>query len=269
MLSPIEKHAVEVLDALAIKTLPVDVFEIARREKIELCPIKADDKFLGRIEFHPEVNRFLLFYPENRFLQNGRLRFSLGNELAHYYLPEHHAHLRAGHFHNSKPGFICDKGMEREADEFSAALLLPGAEMKARLRKHDFLTLTQVLKLAEDAKTSRECAAIRYSKFTEETCVVVVAQDGKVLYSITSDEAGRRRMGLRKGTDLPVSALAHSAKSNDTAVDGKGDLAAWCPNTFTRGQLWQEVICLGNKGRTLTLLSLGSEEKEEDEEESF
>ena len=204
MLSPIEKHAIEVLDALAIKTLPVDVFQIARREKIQLCPIKADDKFLGRIEFHPEVNRFLLFYPENRFLQNGRLRFSLGHELAHYYLPEHHAHLRAGHFHNSKPGFICEKGMEREADEFSAALLLPGSEMKARLRKHNFLTLTQVLKLAEDAKTSRECAAIRYSKFTEETCVVVVAQEGKVLYSITSDEAGRRRMtyeikGRREG----------------------------------------------------------------------
>lgn len=266
MLSPSEKHADEVLDALEIKKIPVDVFEIARREKIELCPVWAGNEFLGRIEFHPIVNRFLLFYPNGSSTQNGRLRFSVAHELAHYYLPGHSGRLRAGHFHNSTPGFVCEKGLEREADEFAAALLLPSGQIKARLRQHDFLDLRELLKLAEEAHASRECVAIRYAKFAEEICAVVVSGRDKVLYSIASDDAVYHRVIVTKGSDLPRTALARTVMPLQGIVEGKANLKEWCPRSFLRGELWQEVVSLGYDDRALTVLSICAHPQDDSEE---
>jgi hypothetical protein len=254
MLTDAELVAEQVLVALGIKRVPVDVLDIARRERIELCPIEADSTFCGRLEFVSHVNRFLLFYPRSASSE-GRLRFSIAHELGHYYLPRHHEKLRAGGApHSSNAGFLCEKALEREADDFAAGLLIPKPELEARLRIREFMTLREIVNLANDCRSSLESAAIRYAKFTPDRCIVVISRFGKISYSVASDEACRFWKPPPKETPLPASSLSAAAPSN--YGDGRvTEIQDWSPGSYFRGEVWEEAISLGY-GTTITLLAL-------------
>jgi uncharacterized protein DUF955 len=254
MLSDAELVAERVLAALEIKRVPVDVFDIANRERIELCPTTGDEDFFGRLEFHPSVNRFLLFYPASYPHDNGRLRYSIAHELGHYYLSHHQESLRKGNAHSSEPGFICQKELEREADEFAAGLLIPKPELDRRLSTRSFMTLREITALATDCQSSVESAAIRYAKFTTDRCVVVVSRFGKIHYSVASDEGRRFWRSPAFGTPVPPGSL--SAAPPLQIQDGKeGDILAWSPSSFFRGEVWEEAMRMGY-GTTVTLLAL-------------
>ena len=55
MITPEERLAGQILADLRLRQMPVDVFEIARKEKIKLCPIQSDSDFCGRLEYLPEL----------------------------------------------------------------------------------------------------------------------------------------------------------------------------------------------------------------------
>lgn len=225
-----EDLASDVLAASEIRGIPVDVFQIADDEEIELCPITpTNDQFSGRIEYHPDIDRFLLFYPDYPLAeQMGRVRFSIAHELGHYFLPLHREKLQAGVFHNSQAGFVCERAMEKEADRFAAFLLMPEKPISRKFRNRGFLSLDELIRIAKDeCLVSRESLAIRYAGIAQEICAAVVSVGSEVLYCASSDDARYARCKLRKGDkwNLRIIPSRHAPNS------GRKD---FCSNHFPR-----------------------------------
>ena len=102
----IETLAKNHLIALGMWRLPVNPLAIAKEEGIELAPGRYGKKFDARISFIRSANTFILFYKEAGYgPTDGRVRFSIGHELGHYYLPHHRSYLLSGHSHNSVTDF--------------------------------------------------------------------------------------------------------------------------------------------------------------------
>jgi hypothetical protein len=258
--SEVERQADEVVAAYEVRTAPVDLLGIARAEGIELAEGDYGEPFCGRIEFHPEAGGFVLFHPRLVTARNvGRIRFSIGHELGHYFLEHHRSLLMKGKSHNSTSGFICDNALEREADSFSAALLIPSFALRQRLSRRRFMTLREILALAQEWQTSATSAAIRYARFASEACGVVLSQDGIVQFYLASDESAALGLGfVRKGTPVPSrSKTAEAGKEGHaaTVLEGSANTAEWFPGKRIHCDLWEESTALGATGMVLTLLA--------------
>jgi hypothetical protein len=255
----IERAAEEVLTAHDCCLPPVDVFAIARAEGIELAPGNFGADFSGRIEYHREVGKFFLFHPELEQATNSpRVRFSVGHELGHYFLDQHRELLIQGASHNSASDFICEDHLEREADEFAAALLIPCFAMKRKLAKRSFMTLEEVLQMADEWQSSAASSAIRYAKFTAEACIAVVSEAGRVLFWVPSDEAAAIGFKyLSKDRQIPHGSPTALVTPEQRNVRGnKVGSAGWFPQRSRESDLWEEAYPLGNSRRVLTLLAL-------------
>lgn len=260
----IEQTAGEVLEAHDCRTPPVDVLGIARTEGIELAAGDYGDEFSGRIEYHADEGKFILFHPDLAFSQYpNRVRFSVGHELGHYFLEHHRELLLAGAAHNSTTDFICDEVLEREADEFAASLLIPQFALRAKMARRSFMTLAEVLKMADEWQSSATSSAIRYAKFTREACTVILSENGKILFGVTSEEAAALDFKFvarnRLVPDGVPTALVGSGKSIQNEIKGAGvgsDL--WFPDRYRQTELWEESCRLGGTGRVLTMLSVSN-----------
>ncbi|MBU0679712.1 MAG: ImmA/IrrE family metallo-endopeptidase [Verrucomicrobia bacterium] len=269
MIDPrLERLADEVRDAMHCEP-PIDPRKIAREEGILLGAGDFGDTFSGRIEYHSRELKFLLFYPEVG--NPRRIRFSIAHELGHYYIEEHRRMLLGGNAHNSNAGFICDERMEREADLFAAALLIPRAVIERKAHSTGFLTLNGILRMAEECEASATCAAIRYAQYAEEACAVVLSQSGRVLFGITSDEMGTIGFKIiKKGTVVPEdspTARCMAQPKVGTIVEGQWKGEGWFANRYREIDLWEEATPLGYSGLFLTLLAKESGESEEEEDE--
>jgi hypothetical protein len=260
-LGQIERVAEDVLTGYDCGAPPIDVFGIAREEGIELGPGNYGDDFSGRIEYHRDVGKFFLFHPDPETARHpARVRFSVGHELGHYFLDHHRELLIQGAAHNSTSDFICEDNLEHEADEFAAALLVPGFVMKRRLAKRSFMTLSEVLRMADDCRSSATSTAIRYAKFTREACVVVISEGGRVVFWVPSEEAGA--IGLRflsRNRVVPSGAPTAMASGEEGGVrEGVIGSVHWFPDRSRELDLWEEACALGSTGRVLTLLALNN-----------
>jgi hypothetical protein len=244
--------------------LPVDPFAIAREEGIELAPGRYGEGFDARIKYVRAESTFILFYKEPRHgPTEGRVRFSIGHELGHYYLPHHRRHLLEGQSHNSVTDFRSRDPFEVEADAFSSSLLMPhdlfAAELSRRGLKH--CNLADFCMLSEQAfLTSLTSLVRRYAEFDWEPCSMIISESGRVKWSKQSD--GMRGLGMgyvAPGTPVPgntPTAKWWAECERGTGADrkeGKTDADLWFERPY-RSELWEEVMPLGRTGLTLTFL---------------
>lgn len=251
----IETLADEVVAAFGLAT-PIDLEAIAREEGIELAEGDYGEEFHGRIEYLAEVGVFIIYHPCIAPSQYpSRVRFSIAHELGHFYIPQHREILVRGRFHYSQEGFRHKNEIERQADTFAAALLIPTRLLKERMGQRGFLTLTQILTLAADCRSSAQATAFRYTRFTREPHLALVSENGKVLYGFASEEA--RIWGFGKLRDIPVpeGAATRKTSTNSGIQEQKSDVLTWFPHRETTAELWEEAIRLGSSNRVLTLLS--------------
>lgn len=185
----IAKAAEEVLHLLGMWRLPVDPLAIAKEERIILSPGPFQDGFDARVEYYPDYRRFAIYY-RNVGRPAGRINFSLGHELGHYYLPDHRQRLVAGEMHNSTSDYQSRKTTEREADEFSANLLMPEVLFRKAVSdfRHGVCTLGDLVTLAARLNTSVMSTAIRYCNVNIEPATLVVSQDGIVQWSYAAED---------------------------------------------------------------------------------
>lgn len=247
-------------------SLPVDPFHIARQEEISLLPGEYDGEFDGRIVYKRESNlgHFYLCYAaeELPFRPQGRVRFSVAHELAHFYLPEHRKRLLEGNSHSSHSDFVSKKAREREADQFAAELLMPRGLFEAEVYRLDaYCTLKDLRRLAGQVfETSLTSTIRRYVELNFEPCCLIMAENGIISWSIRSDDMRDQALGwVDWGSRLPETSITARARMSklsgaNLTTEGPVDSSVWF-NRRNSCRLWEETLLLSSDGRTLTYIT--------------
>jgi Zn-dependent peptidase ImmA (M78 family) len=159
---------------------------------------------------------------------DGRRSFTVGHEFAHYVL---HRELieEDGRFDG---GIYCDEnavirrngsGIEQEADEFAAALLMPLHDFRRQLparARPDFEVLGR---LAKRYGVSQTAAILRWLEYTETRAIMLVSNEGFAHWakpSIGALKSGRYIRTRDTVFELPMQAFAARRDYSDAALTG-------------------------------------------------
>ncbi len=256
--SEIDALAAEVARAYQLK-FPVDLEKIAREEGIELAPGDYPPNFHGRLEYQQDLGVFILFHPiARKGLTEGRIRFSICHEFGHYFIEEHRDLIVSGQVHNSVESFKPTKNrIEKEADRFASALLIPEDAFYKFRKNREELALIDLLKLAEIANASIQAAIFRYTQLADEACVAVVTKGGKILRSFSSglaDEMGFGGLGMEMA---PERCTAYDCLQSEPlkVFEKSSDTSRWFSERRFGGTLWEESARVGLSDYAVTMLS--------------
>jgi len=197
------------------------------------------------------------------FIKNpGFVNFTVGHELGHYHLDGHVEKLFSNgkSFHESQSGFLSSEECEREADLFSATLLMP--EALFRKAQHGAGEgFPAIESLATLCVTSITATAIRFAEFAEDPVAIIVGSRSTVDFCCMSEVLREHRdiTWLKSGDSIPagtVTAKFH-AKPESIATGQKAGgfttLDEWFEGA-PRLEMKEDVVGLGHYGKTLTVL---------------
>ena len=267
-----EHTAMQVVKDCGYTALPICPFEIANKHDIHV-EAKQSSKpgvsgFLMRVG-----NVFGIRYAQH--IQNeGFMRFTVAHELGHYFLPGHPEKLfpHGDGLHESKSGFISGDPLERQADCFAGALLMPDTLFRKAV-DHAGTGFSAIEKLAKQCKTSITSTAIRFTQFTDEAVAVIVSSGRQIDYCFMSDRIRDLRgiTWIKKGDPLPSgTTLDFNGDSSNIEEarqeEGTCSLDDWFDGA-PQVEVNEDVVGLGSYGKTLTVLFTDEELEDEDENE--
>jgi hypothetical protein len=270
-----ELRAAEIIAGQKISSLPVDPFAIAAAVDIVCDEISSGSPGVSGCLLK-SADRFGIFY-SSRFPNPAFLRFTIAHELGHYFLDGHPEYIfSAGRQrHQSDSGFESEDRYEREADTFAAALLMPkqlfmsSFAWKAR-------GLRTVELLAEECGTSLTAAAIRYARLSENPVAVVVSIRDRIQFAFLSEpiKSIKGLTWIKRNTPVPLeSATAKFNRDHSNVINANRIVSSSTMDIWFDGradiELLEEVVGLGDYGRTLTVLSSESLPDPEDDEEGL
>lgn len=248
---------------LGINSLPVDPIEIAKQHDIVVQKKPdASGGVSGMLLRHG--NNFGIMYATH-IDNEGFQRFSIAHELGHYFQDGHPEHVFAtGDIHVSHAGFVTSDPYELEADNFAAGLLMPSELFSPLLRRKEpgFDTIDE---LSEVCGTSLTATAIRYAELTEDAIAVIVSTGPTIDYCCLSEpmKSLKQINWLRKGSPLPLHTVTSAFnKATQRVLHGERDYADidivdWLGG-IRSATATEEVVGLGNYGKTLTVLTCPS-----------
>lgn len=257
-----------------ITSLPIDPFAIATSRGIITEP-KTTDGVSGMLLRHGDT--FGIIY-STHISSEGFQRFSVAHELGHYFLDGHIDHvLPKDGIHTSHAGFLSADPYELEADCFAAGLLMPKIPFKQIIRRHD-PGLSIIETLANNCQTSLTATAIRYAELTDDAIAVIISTGQTIDYCCLSVAIKLlpEISWLRKGSPVPKNTETARFNSNlDRIHEAKRavkkiDVMNWLGGSRST-IVTEEVIGLGQYGKTLTVLSsssIGNEADSDDEDDA-
>lgn len=276
-----ELQAHDVLKNLEISSLPVNPFAVADRKDIA---------YQEKSSLQPGISGCLMKVGDafgilysSRFASEGFKRFTVAHELGHYFLPGHTEALfgKGQQCHYSESGFISDNKYEREADSFAAVLLMPKLLFKTACGGSG-QGLDAIQTLADLCVTSLTATAIRFAKLCDEPVAVVCSMGDRIQFAFMSKPLQDMRglTWIRKNSGLPSgTATARFNRDEDNVKLGKRISSTSTVDTWFDGnctaEINEEVVGLGDYGKTLTVLwadslpdpdDLEEERQEEDDE---
>lgn len=256
-----ENRAAEVLKQLQITSLPIDPFHIAGLRDIVVQENPSLSSGISGCLMKVGDNFGIIY--SARFSSEGFKRFTVAHELGHYFMDGHAMHLfpSGQGMHKSESGFISKDSYEREADAFAASLLMPKHLFKDAIAKAG-QGLDAIEYLSSLCGTSLTATAIRYAKLCDDDVAVVCSTGSKIDFAFMSDSLRVRPnlTWIRKGTGLTANCPTDKFnKDADNVLGGKracdtADLGDWF--TGGDGEVTEEIVGLGEYGRTLTVLSV-------------
>ena len=269
-----EHAAIKVVKDCGFNTFPICPFEIAKRHDIHV-----EAKESGK----PGVSGFLMRVGDTFGIQyashiknEGFIRFTVAHELGHYFLPGHPEKLfpQGNGLHQSRSGFISHEPLERQADSFASALLMPDMLFRKAVDGAGS-GFAAIEKLAKACKTSITSTAIRYAQFTDEAVAVIVSSGRHIDYCFMSDRIRDLRgiIWIKKGDSLPAGTTRdfNDDASNIEEVrqeEGSCNLDDWF-DSAPQVEVNEDVVGLGSYGKTLTVLftdeALEDDENEDDD----
>lgn len=252
-------------------TLPVKPEEIAIQHNIQVgtMPPSSNGGVSGMLIRAGESYGILYAtHIENEGFQH----FSIGHELGHYFLPGHVDAVVQGGIHQSYAHFRSDNKYEREADSFATGLLMPRHLFDPEMERSGE-GFSAIKHLSERCGTSLTSTAIQYIRRASEPAAIVISTGNLINYAFLSEillEYPDVRW-LRKNSPLPntLTRKFNSTQNNilDTCTENQvSDFQDWFDSPV-QGTLLEEVIGLGDYGKTLTVLTASDLPSLEDLEE--
>ncbi len=249
---------------------PFDPAPVLAENRITISYGHYDSAFDGMLEHRRQ--RFHIYCNLDRVYSadSARARFTVGHELAHYFIDEHRNALSSGSApaHGSQCEFESWLPVEREADHFSSHLLMPSREFEQAARRQK-VGLGGILAIAKHFGTSVTATALRYTQAEIVPCVVVKWSPTEYQWRWISTEPFRAR--LRSVTKILVSLpedcptrIALSGASTPPAgyFEAGTTAASWFPylsDTDTRNViLMEQAVQLGRFGALTFLFPVGS-----------
>jgi Zn-dependent peptidase ImmA (M78 family) len=198
-----EQLIAEILRQNPQMPVPVPVEKVARCAGISKIEAFGSSGFEGALIANDTKSDGHIFY--NCEVPRPRQRFTIGHELGHFLLPWH----RQSSFQCSAEDISsrANKDWEREANQFSAELLMPTALLKQRLHPSAEFDLSDVIRVKDEFETSFESTTRRIVELSEQACAVVYSKDNLVRYCIYS-KYFKSRLCVRKGSQLPNKSLS-------------------------------------------------------------
>lgn len=260
-------------EELEVESLPIEPKVIAARVDIPCQPLPSDKEGVSGMLVKTGNDRFGILYATHIPLE-GFQNFSIAHELGHYFLPEHPENVFKNGIHESDSGFVSGDKYEKEADQFACGLLMPAYLFDPLLDKVG-TGMEAVLELADKCGTSRTATAIRYAQRHSEPTAIIMSTNGTVDYCFMSDELREfpDLTWIKKGSAIPkgtkTSLLTQDQVRNSARAEGSSDLVSWFRSEIDC-EIYEEVIGLGDYGKSLTVLSCNDlpdpEELQEEEE---
>lgn len=257
----------------SLTELPIDPMALARDQGITVLRKPARSPGVSGMLLR-RGNTFGIIYAahiDNIGFQN----FSVAHELGHYYLPGHIDAVLSNHeIHESQAGFASGDRYEIEADHFAATLLMPRALFRKAMSTFGD-GLAAIEKLAERCRTSLTATAIRYARCTREAVAVVLSTGTRINYCFMSDALKDVKdfAWIRKGEGIArnTATFAFNQKFENVRYAARQeadcDLQTWFGGEHSLCAT-EEVVGLGEYGKTLTVLTaLDIEEQLEELEE--
>ena len=158
----------------------------------------------------------------------GRRSFTVGHEFAHYILHRQLIEEDEGY----EGGIYCDEnavvrrngsGIEQDADEFAAALLMPFHDFRRQLPARTRADFEVLGRLANRYGVSLTAAILRWLEYTETRAIMVVSNEGFAHWAKPSKAAlksGRYIRTRETVFELPQQALAARRDYSDAALTG-------------------------------------------------
>lgn len=244
--------------------LPIDVIALAESRDI-IVQAKPETAIGVSGMLINYKNNFAIGYATH-INNNGFQRFSIAHELGHYFLPGHPEQLfnNGQNEHLSRAGFGSGLQIELEADHFAAGLLMPTHLFKSKADKYSD-GLSAIEKLAIDCGASLTASAIRYAELTEAAVAIILSTGSVINYCFVSNSL-RGLRGFKhpsKDSLLPKDSLTRnfnqvsSNVSSSEKDDDEADTMSWF-KTDDELEAYEEVIGLGNYGKTLTVITVES-----------
>lgn len=158
----------------------------------------------------------------------GRRAFTLGHEFGHYILHRDLIETDA----RFAGGIYCDEasilqrdgqGIEKEADAFAAALLMPLHDFRRQLPVAERPDVERLSRLAKRYGVSLTAAILRWLEYTETRAIMVVSNEGFAHWGRSSDAAFKSGRFIRTKSntyELPPTAIAVTKEFSDAAKTG-------------------------------------------------
>lgn len=184
----------------------------------------------GMLTKSSKANEWFILYDETIEVE-GRINFTIAHEFGHYLL---HRELESA-FKCSQSkilGYEANstfRKIEREANIFASYLLMPIDDFRRQVSTNQ-MSLDLLGHCADRYNVSMTAAALKWSQFTEEVGIIVVATDGFILWAAPSKSAKKLGINFKKGDPLPLLAeerLTSGTNSNKVAV--RRSIGVWHP----------------------------------------
>ena len=268
-----EQEAAIILQDHPFPVLPICPFVIAKNVGILVHPKASTEGGVSGFLMHVGQTfgiQYAQHIPNDRFI-----RFTVAHELGHYFLPGHADFLFASGdgVHRSRSGFISGDRYERQADYFASALLMPEPQFRKEVNGagSGFQAIERLAKLFQ---TSITATAIRYIQFTDDAVAVIVSSCRQIDYCFMSDRIRDLRgiAWIKKGDMLPAGTTTARFNRDPSNIQDASEADGTCSlDDWFEGapgvEVNEDVVGLGNYGKTLTVLFTDEELEDEDEYE--
>lgn len=249
-------RARQLLARYEIKIPPVDVLRLAEGEGYVVRESdKLGDKQAGQT-FTKAGQRYIIVNGHNH---PHRRRFTIMHEVAHHVLglPSVHG--------SDVPSDELERFRSRAPEEvlcdvFAAECLIPWQLIQPLSDKHDF-SIDAITTLVDRFHASRLCVASRFAQASASTLAYVVAEEGRIKYSVASRSLRDAGVFIRTGVTLPPRSAADQAirAGRNTAIADM-DATEWShSDAADRFSVHEEAIYQSAWGQTLSLLTFEEE----------